>query len=76
MSTTDDTVWAPLQQREKFIWNRTAHDVDYVLSGRTHDLPQKRSRIVRIFLSSTFTGDNFQSLVQSKRNNIALYTPL
>lgn len=31
-------------------------DVKYVLSGRLAEVPQKRSKVVRIFLSSTFTG--------------------
>ena len=30
--------------------------IQYVVSGRLADVPPKRSKVVRIFLSSTFTG--------------------
>ena len=38
-------------------WQRHTeeHDIDYVYHGRVENLPRSTSKIVRIFLSSTFT---------------------
>ena len=54
---------SPLWQRskEEYVWPRdtTEDDANYILHGRIIDLPSSNTKVVRIFLSSTFTGEQF-----------------
>ena len=54
-SVSDSNIWSCAGASYQWPRGSSAEEIDYVKHGRMEDLPQPQSKIVRIFLSSTFT---------------------